>query len=125
MKYVADTSTFLAVALQEPERSWLIKVTEDQDLLAPSVLPYEIMLKRKAIRPDVIEAIWRAATSVPVELAEVDIYAALLVAARFNIYAYGAYFLQCAVEARCPLLTLDVPMKIVARQLNLALVEPQ
>jgi predicted nucleic acid-binding protein len=106
-------------------------VTEDQDLLAPSVLPYEIgnalsaMLKRKAIRPDVIEAIWRAATSVPVELAEVDIYAALLVAARFNIYAYGAYFLQCAVEARCPLLTLDVPMKIVARQLNLALVEPQ
>ncbi len=42
MKTVADTSTFLAVALEEPEKSRLIEVTEGKELVAPPILPYEI-----------------------------------------------------------------------------------
>ena len=61
--------------------------------------------------------------NVPVELIEVDIRLALELSVRFGIYAYDAYFLQCALQLRCPLLTLDRSMQRVARQLNISLLE--
>jgi len=42
MKLVADTNTFLAVVLNERERSGIIQTTTGYDLLAPDVLPFEI-----------------------------------------------------------------------------------
>lgn len=39
MKIVADTNTFLAVVLEEPEKKWLIEATEGHDLVSPAVLP--------------------------------------------------------------------------------------
>ena len=57
------------------------------------------------------------------ELASVDVRASLLLAGRFGIYAYDAYFLQCSLETNCPLLTLDRGMKRVAKQLDIRLVE--
>lgn len=129
MKYVADTNTFLAVALNEPERGWLVDVTKGCELAAPEILPYEIgnalsaMLKRKAILPGDVTAVWDAVGGIPVELLTPDIRAALLLAVRLGIYAYDAYFLQCALELRCPLLTLDEGMKRVARKMNIKLVE--
>lgn len=130
MRYVADTSAFLAVVLDEPERAWLVQATEGQQLVAPPVLPYEIanalsaLVKRKALGPKQADEAWEAALLVAVELASIDIHAALALACKFSIYAYDAFFLQCALEGRCPLVTLDVGMKQVARKLNLALVEP-
>ncbi len=129
MKYVADTNTFLAVALNEPEKSWLIQVTEEHELAAPAVLPYEIgnalsaLAKRRLVLAEQLPAVWDAVTSVSVELVEIDVRAALVLAGHFGIYAYDAYFLQCAVEKRCSLLTLDKAMKRVAKQLDIRLVE--
>ena len=42
MKLVADTSVFLAVTLEEPERARIIELTAGTELLAPEVLPFEI-----------------------------------------------------------------------------------
>ena len=129
MKIVADTNTFLAVALNEPERDWLIETTTGHDLVAPAVLPYEIgnalssLLRRKLVTEAQLAEAWDATAAVPVELAPVDARASLLLAGHFRIYAYDAYFLQCSLETKCPLLTLDRGMKRVARQLNLTLVE--
>lgn len=129
MKIVADTNTFLAVALDEPEKDWLIEVTDGHDLVAPAVLPYEIanalssLVRRKVVTESQLAGAWDAAAAVPVELAAVDTRASLLLAGRFRIYAYDAYFLQCSRETRCPLLTLDGEMKRVARQLSITLVE--
>lgn len=129
MKYVADTNTFLAVALNEPEKEWLISQTKGCELAAPDVLPYEVgnalsaMLRRKALLPEQVTAIWDAIGIVPVELVAIDIRASLLLAARLGIYAYDAYFLQCALELRCPLITLDEGMRRNARLLNVRLVD--
>jgi predicted nucleic acid-binding protein len=60
---------------------------------------------------------------IPVELADLDIRAALLLACGHGLYAYDAYFLQCALEKRCPLLTLDRRLKRIATELNINLVE--
>ena len=42
MKIVADTNTFIAVALNEPEKDMIIRLTEEHDVIAPEVLPFEI-----------------------------------------------------------------------------------
>jgi predicted nucleic acid-binding protein len=39
------------------------------------------------------------------------------------MYAYDALMLQCALEASAPLLTLDMRLKGVARNLGIAIVE--
>jgi predicted nucleic acid-binding protein len=129
MKIVADTNTFLAVALDEPEKGGLIEATDGNELVAPAVLPYEIgnalssLARRKIITERQLAAAWDAAAAVPVELATVNVRAALLLAGHFGIYAYDAYFLQCAQDTKCPLLTLDRSLKRIAEELSIELVE--
>ena len=127
MKIVADTSTFLAVALEESEKSWLIEVTEGQKLVAPPILPYEIanalssLVRRKVLERSQVAAVWDVATDIPVKLEPIDICSALLLAAEYGIYAYDAFFLQCSIMTGFPLLTLDKGMKFVAEKLRIEL----
>ena len=129
MKIVADTNTFLAVALDEPEKSQIVRATMGHDLVAPEVLPFEIgnaltaMLKKGAILPAEVPTAWDAVQTIPVELRALDMPAALSLAVRFGVYAYDAYFLECALSQRLPLLTLDRGMKHIARELSIPLVE--
>ena len=129
MKLVADTNTFLAVALNERERSGIIQATTGYDLVAPDVLPFEIgnalsaMLKKGVMRALEVPLAWDAAQTIPVELCPVDIRASLRLAARFGVYAYDAYFLECALSRRLPLLTLDRCMARVARELSIDVLE--
>ena len=129
MRIVADTNTFLAVALDEPERNGLIEVTRGHDLVAPAVLPYEIgnalssLVRRKRLTEAQLAAAWDAVAAIPVELALVNVRAALLLAGHFRIYAYDAYFLQCALETKSPLLTLDRQLRHVAERLDVTFVE--
>ena len=129
MKIVADTNTFLAVALEGEEKSWLIEKTVGHDLMAPAVLPYEIgnalsaLVRRHVLSEQQLAAAWDATAAIPVELATIDVRAALLLAGRLNIYADDAYFLQCALESKCPLLTLDKGLKHVASGIGIKLVE--
>jgi predicted nucleic acid-binding protein len=53
----------------------------------------------------------------------VDIQKALRLAMEFKIYAYDAYFLQCAKSLSSPLITLDTRMKQVASKLNIDVLE--
>lgn len=129
MRVLADTSAFLAVVLDEPERPWLLKVTEGIELVAPAVLPYEVgnalsaLVKRGRLdRREAVEA-WQAMQSIAVGLAEIDIAASLRLATEYGIYAYDAYFMQCAIQQGYPLLTLDRAMRRVARVLKIKLVE--
>lgn len=129
MKIIADTNTFLAVTLFEPERDEIIKLTYGSDLVAPEILPFEIgnalsaMLRRGRLAPEDILVTWDAVQQIPVDLRNVDVREALRVASKFNIYAYDAYFLTCALSLRCPLLTLDQRMIDVARDLDIHIIE--
>lgn len=129
MKIVADTNTFLAVALREPEKDLLAEVVAGHDLIAPEVLPFEIgnaltaMVRKRSLARDEVRPAWEMAASIPVELRKVDIRGALEIASRFNIYAYDAYFLECATRFRAPLLTLDRAMGRVAKELHIDVVE--
>ncbi len=129
MEIVADTNTFLAVALDEPERAGIVALTTGHDLVAPEVLPFEIgnaitaLAKRGVLQAGEVSAVWDAVQTIPVDLRAVDIKAALDIAMRFGMYAYDAYFLECALGLRLPLLTLDRGMKSVARELGIEVLE--
>jgi predicted nucleic acid-binding protein len=129
MNIISDTNIFLAVALSEPEKDRIIKLTSEADAIAPEILPYEIgnalsaMIKRKQITHDEALSAQSAASKIPVRLVSIDIQKSLRLAIEFNIYAYDAYFLQCAKAMSYPLMTLDKRMKKVAAELNIELLE--
>ena len=129
MKIVADTNTFIAVALDEPEKGMIIRLTEGHDLVAPEVLPFEIgnaltaMMKRNALKADEVILAWDMVQYIPVDLRRIDIGAVLNIATQYNIYAYDAYFLECARNLRSPLLTLDQQMKGIARKIGIQVME--
>src|ERR1035437_10151484 len=117
MIIIADTNTFIAVALNEPEKDQIIRLTEGHDLVALEVLPFEIgnaltaMMKRNVLKADEVILAWDIVQHIPVDLRRIDIGAALNIAIQHKIYAYDAYFLECALELRSPLLSLDRQMK--------------
>ena len=126
---VADTNTFLSVALDEPERARIVELTTGHDLVAPEVLPFEIgnaltaLMKRGVLQAKEVSTVWDAVQAIPVDLRAVDVKEALGIAVRFGMYAYDAYFLECALGLRLPLLTLDKGMKTVARELAIEVLE--
>jgi len=129
MKIIADTNTFIAVALNEPEKKGIINLTEGHDLVAPEVLPFEIgnaltaMVKRKTLLADDAVLAWDTIQQIPVDLRRINISEALKIAMQHNIYAYDAYFLECALNQRSPLLTLDRQMKEIARKIGIQVME--
>jgi len=129
MQIISDTNIFLAVTLNEYEKENIIKLTSGYDITAPNILPYEMgnalsaMTKRKQLNPKEAISAYKIASQIPVRLISVDIRKALDLALKYNIYAYDAYFLQCAQSLSCPLITLDKRMKQVAKDLNIKLLE--
>ena len=129
MKIVADTNTFIAVALNDPEKDMIIRLTEGHDLVAPEVLPFEIgnaltaMMERNALEADEVIIAWDMVQHIQVDLRRIEIEAALKIATQYNIYAYDAYFLECAINLHSPLLTLDRQMKVIAQKIGIQVME--
>lgn len=129
MNIISDTNIFLAVVLNEPEKGRIIRLTSGADVVAPEILPYEIgnalsaMHKRKQITNKEALSAQIATNNISVRLVAIDIQEALRLAIEFNIYAYDAYFLQCAKSLSSPLITLDNRMKQVATELNINILE--
>ncbi|MBD3370476.1 PIN domain-containing protein [Candidatus Fermentibacteria bacterium] len=129
MRIVTDSSVFLAVALNGPEKVRLIDITNGHDLIAPDVLPYELgnalgsLFRRKRICAADVLKIWDVLMGIPVELKPIEIRSALELARENKIYAYDAYFLECSRHWRCPLLTLDKKLKTTAKKNNIEALE--
>jgi len=129
MNLVSDTNIFLAVALDEPEKDNIIQLTAKANAISPEILPYEVgnalsaMVKRNRLTKDEALLAFVEIKSIPVRLVSIDIQRALQLAFEYHIYAYDAYFLQCAKQLSCPLITLDKKMKQVAYDLKIEVVE--
>ena len=129
MNIAADTNIFLAVSLNEAEKRRIIAITKDTSIFAPEILPYEIgsalsaMVKRKKLTKAQALDAEKITNLIPVRLLSVVGHESLKIATENNIYAYDAYFLQCAKANSLPLLTLDKRMMQVAEQLGIQLLE--
>lgn len=128
VEIVFDISVFLTVVLDEASREWVIERTSDCAIVSPEVLPYEIAnvlmaVKRKGRLTD-REALkaFDISQRIPVRLVSVRVREALRIAVRHDIHAYDAFYLQCCIETKLPLISLDNRMCEVARSLSIKVV---
>ena len=61
--------------------------------------------------------------SIPLRYIKPDFVKALKLSKQANMYAYDAYFLDCAIRHKAPLLTLDRKLKTAAQNLNVETME--
>jgi predicted nucleic acid-binding protein len=129
MEIVADASAFLAIILNESDRDWVIHETTGRSIISPEVLPYEIgnalvALKRRGrLNEREILRAFDLTQRIAVRLVSVKIHEAIKIALRFKIYAYDAYYLQCCIENKLPLISLDDRMCDIGRRLEIKVVE--
>jgi predicted nucleic acid-binding protein len=126
---VADASAVLAVVLNETARDSIIRRTAGCSIAAPEVLPYEVGNALVAVRKrgrltdrEVLRA-FESAQRIEIALLPVAVPPAIKLALRLGIYAYDAYYLQCCLENRLPLLSLDARMCDTAERLHIEIVE--
>lgn len=81
------------------------------------------MMKKKSLKKEEVESVWEIVQQIPVDLRHTNIKSALSIAIKHNLYAYDAYFLECAKNLRSPLLTLDLGMHNVAREIGITILE--
>lgn len=126
---VIDTSAVLAVLLNEPSRSALIRATEGCGLVGAPSLPSEVGnalvagFRRRRLSVEAVLEAWEGYQMVSVRLAQIDVRNALEIAVDSGLYAYDAYVLETARAERLPLLTLDRGLARAARRLGLNLME--
>jgi len=128
MEIVSDASAFLSVILDEANHEWVIEKTSGYGVVSPEVLPYElanalITVKRKGRLTDreVLRA-FSISQRIAVRLLPVKIYDAMRMAVKLNIHAYDAFYLQCCIETKLPLISLDNRMCAVAKSLSIKVV---
>ena len=61
--------------------------------------------------------------SIPLRYVEPDFFNALKLSKKVIMYAYDAYFLDCAIRFKSPLLTLDRKLKLAAQDIKIVTLE--
>ncbi len=115
--------------LNEPTRPELIRLTAGTELVAHLPLHWEIgnalsaMLNRKRIT--LLEALQALLEyhKIPIRFVDVPLDNTLRVVEQFQIYACDAYFIVCARQQSCPLISLDGGLQTAARAAQISLVE--
>ena len=129
MDIVIDTSALIAVIVNEPERNKIIKLTAGNTLVGPGSIPWEIgnafsaMFKRKRVSLDEAQKGLLIFEAIPLRYIKPDFVNAVTISKQTNMYAYDAYFIDCAIRQKSPLLTLDRKLKIAAQSLNVTTME--
>lgn len=129
MDIVIDTSALLAVIVGEPERDRIVELTSGHMLIGPGAIPWEIgnafsaMLKRRRVTVVEAQEGLRIFRTVPLRFVTVDMAHAISLAHQVGMYAYDAYFLECAARHAAPLLTLDRGLKRAAKVAGIRLLE--
>lgn len=129
MDIVIDTSALLAVLLGEPERDRVVQITAGHTLIGPGSIPWEIgnafsaLFKRKKLTLDEAKKGLAIFTAIPLRYIHTDLVNAITLSKQGNIYAYDAYFLDCAIRNRAPLLTLDEKLLKAAQRVHVQTLE--
>jgi len=129
MEIVIDTSALISVIAGEPERKRIIELTAGNALIGPGSISWEIgnafsaMFKQKRLTLAEAEKGLSIFKGIPIRYIDPDFVKALKLSKQANICAYDAYFLDCAIRHKAPLLTLDRKLMASAQNFNLKTLE--
>lgn len=128
-KLVVDTSVVVAVLVNEPTRTAVMRATAGVVALAAPSLPWEVgnalvaMGRRKLMTAAEAVKAWEAFAEIPLRYVEIDVSEAVRRAYAHGIYAYDSYVLEVAEKAGAGLLSFDERQIQVARAMGLSVVE--
>lgn len=131
MDIVTDTSILIAVILNEPEKKAIVKATAGHGLIGPESIRWEMgnafsaMFKQKRMSLRIAQKALAVFDVIPLRYLDVDFKHALKIAHDCQIHAYDAYFLECAMRYKAPLLSLDSLMITKAKGLGISILEVQ
>jgi predicted nucleic acid-binding protein len=108
MDIVIDTSALIAVIVDEPERDKIIEITTG---------------KRNRLDIEEAKRGLEIFSSIPIRYIEPDFTNAVTLSRQTNMYAYDAYFLDCALRQKSPILTLDSRLQETAKNLRISTLE--
>ena len=129
MDIVIDTSVLIAVIVGEPERDRIVELTTGNTLIGPGSIPWEMgnafsaMLKQGRLTLDEAQKGIAIFEGIPIQYAKPDFSHALRIGHQSKMYAYDAYFLDCAIRHNVALLTLDRQLITAAKALNVIVLE--
>lgn len=129
MEIVIDTSALIAVIVDEPEREMIIHLTKGCSLIGPGSIPWEVgnafsaMFKQDRLTIEEAQKGFAIIEEIPLRYINVDYVNALKISKQNNLYAYDAYFLDCAMRNKSPLLTLDRKLISAAQNLKVKTME--
>ena len=125
MDIVIDTSALIAVIVGESERKKIIEITKGNTLIGPGSIPWEIgnafsaMFKQNRLTIEAAKEGLTIFSNIPLRYIEPDFVKVLKILELTDMYAYDAYFLDCAIRHKAPLLTLDKKLISSAQNLNI------
>jgi predicted nucleic acid-binding protein len=125
MDVIIDTSALIAVIVGEPKRNKIVEITIGNTLMGPGSIPWEIgnafsaMFKQHRLTLKEAQKGLAIFQSIPLRYVEADFNNVLKLSKKTKTYAYDAYFLDCAIRQKAPLLTLDRSLKTAAESLNI------
>ena len=129
MDIVIETSALIAVIVGEPERKRIVEFTTGNTLIGPGSIPWEIgnafsaMFKQDRLTLNEARKGLAIFVSIPLRYVEPDFVNALKISKKVKLYAYDAYFLDCAIRHKAPLLTLDRRLIQAAKKSNVEIME--
>lgn len=129
MLITIDTSAILAVLMNEAHKQRIIQLTQGCDLQSPVSLDAELgnalsaMIKRNRISITDAKRVIQQFSRVAIRRTPIRMDEAIELSGKYDLYAYDAYVLDCAIQYRTPLLSLDKKMEYVAKQLQIQLLE--
>ena len=129
MVITIDTSALLAVLLNERHKSAIVEATEGHELQAPSILDAEVgnalsaMFNRDRLSFENAQKVISQFEEIPIRRTKVRLNQACKLAYDHNLYAYDAYFLDCAKQYRTPLLTIDDSLIATGKKVNINMIE--
>jgi predicted nucleic acid-binding protein len=124
MEILMDACVIMAVIVKEPERDFIIKLTQNAIMVSPDMVSYEIanaltkMIKKKIIEKERMINAFNYFKKIPIKTIAIDIERALEIAWEYKIYAYDACYLESAKRLNLPLLTFDANMIKVGKDLG-------
>lgn len=97
-------------------------------MVAPISLHFEIgnalsaMLKKRRVDFEMIRKLIRYYSEIQITFVNPDLENSLKISNQLKIYAYDAYFLDCALRFKLPILS-DKGLNMAARKINLKTIE--
>lgn len=129
MDILVDSSVVFAVILGRPEREQIVPVTKGRNLAAPGSLPWEIgdsfhsMLRQEQLSLEEVKRGLAIFHSINIQYLSVNLENAVSIANKYDLGAYEAYYVDCALRLSAPLLTLNPTLRQTADKMGVHILE--